>query len=300
MVRKSVLVLIGFSALSFAVAVPASSNPLLYNVVTGESNAFLSFGISATMDVNPDFTALLPGGDEFPVGASLVGTDNTTPTPQSRVTADVGYPSFNNGANGIDFTELSIKFANAPGVFTGFGSVPVPLDPLGSNTQLVAFTARMSTFQILLDQPLLSSPLIPIGTNQWSWAGVANMRLVGILEPMVNIPTMDPVALGQFPFDQTVSIPLAGTFSLLPNGSRVTVSVPLDTLSNLDLSLPEIDEQLDLLGLGLVTGFFHMENLTLVDLSTAVVYRNTSTIIPEPNTSLLFGLGLVGLGVVRR
>jgi len=283
---------IGISALSLGAAAPASSSPLIYNVVIGESNAFLSFGISAAMDVNPDLLNL------FPVGGAMTGQDNTTPTNQSRVTADVGYPSFNNGANPITFSELSIKFANAPGVFTGFAavSVPIPLEPVPTT---VLFSARMSTFQILLEPPL-SSPLVPTGTNQWAWGGLANMRLVGILEPTVNIPGQDPVTLGAFPFEQAVSIPLAGTFSLLPvTGSEVTVSIPLDTLSNLDLSLPEINEQLDLLGLGLVTGFFHLENLTLADLATSVVYRN-ATFIPEPSPALLVSLGLVGLTMVRR
>lgn len=296
----SALIGIGIWAASLGVAVPAASVPLTYNVVVTQSNAAINMGLSASMDVNPDFTELVPGGNEFPVGASLVGTQNTFASPLSRITADVGLPgAFDDGAHGIDFSALSIRFVNFPGTFTGFGSVPVPLDVTGSNFQLVAFSARVSTFDIVLDAPF-SSPLTPTGNpDEWLWAGLANVRLVGTLEPIVSIPGQEPVTLGAFPFDQPATIPLAGTFQGFPFGTVISVGIPSGTLQNQDLSLPPIDEQLDLLGLGLVTGFFHMEDLVLADISTAVVYHN-ATPIPEPGTALLLGVGLAAIVVMRR
>ena len=47
-----------------------------------------------------------------------------------------------------------------------------------------------------------------------------------------------------------------------------------------------------------MTGTFVLYDLTLADISTAVVYKNTAP-IPEPNTGLLFALGLAGLAVRR-
>jgi hypothetical protein len=260
---------------------------------------FVAVGVAAAMDVNPDLTEGLPGGDDFPAAAAMSGQSNTVPTSQSTAVADVGLPGDFNGT--IAFTDLTIKTTNTPGLISGFGSFSVPLDLSGQSFQLVAGSARLSSFEILLDAPF-SSPLTATGNpEEYLWEGLANVRLVGTFEPTVTIPTVGVFPLGSFPFDQAVTIPLAGTFSGIPTGTEVTVGIPQDVLNDQDLSLPLIEVQLPLGGLEIlpITGFFVFSDLTLADISTEVVYRN-ATPIPEPGMALLLGLGLAGLAALRR
>jgi PEP-CTERM motif-containing protein len=295
--RKSLSVSlgIGLAVGAFAIAGGAAAAPLLYKVVSAESNASMTLAVDGAIDVTPDFL------NQFPIAASMSGTSNTVPIAASKVTADVGLPgAFNDGANGITISEFTLGYANLPGVISGFGSVPVPLNLTGSSFQLVAFTARVSALNITLDAPI-SSALTPTGNpDEWLWSALASVTITGILEPTVSVPITDPVTLGQFPFSQSVPILLAGTFAGIPTGSQVTVGIPNTALTNQDLSLPPISVSgIPLDGLGLVNGTFSLDNLTLVDFATAAVYRN-ATPIPEPGTAALIGLGLIGLALRRQ
>jgi hypothetical protein len=283
---------IGFAAGVFALASSATASSLLYKVVSAESNASATLGVNAAIDVTPDLL------NQFPVAAGLLGTSNTTPIGASQITADTGLPgAFNNQ---IAISSLSLGYANLPGVLSGFGSVPVPLSITGSPFQLVAFTARVSALNIVLDAPI-SSALTPTGNpDEWLWSALASVTISGILEPTVSVPITDPVTLGQFPFSQSVPLLLAGTFAGIPTGTQVTLSIPSDTLTNQNLSLPPISVGgIPLDGLGIVNGTFSLDNLTLVDFSTAAVFRN-ATPIPEPGTGALIGLGLFALALRRR
>src|SRR5262249_27354948 len=84
-----------------------------------------------------------------------------------------------------------------------------------------------------------------------------------------------PDELGSFPYSQSVTIPLSGTFSGDSSRSRVTVSIPQGSLQNQSLSLPPINVQKDIGGVGLVTGSFQLSGLVLSSLSSAIVYENT-------------------------
>ncbi len=279
------------------IASSAGAASLTYGVVAAESDLSLRLNAQAFMDVTPDLTEGLPGGDDFPYTAALNSVSNTTPSPSSHVVADVGLPGgFDNGAHGISFSELVIQ-ALAPSNLSGFGFVSVPLDLTGSSNQLVLFDVVVSYLSIVLDSPLTSS-LTPTGNaNEWLWAGLANVTISGEVGPYVN---PFGVTLGIFPFSQQATIPLAGTFSGIPTGTQITVGIPLGALEDEPLPLPpiEVSLPLDLLQLGLITGTFKLTDLTLVEFSSDVVYRNV-TPIPEPGTALLLGLGLAGLAVRR-
>ena len=73
-------------------ALEASAIPLSYNVVITESNIGVSMLILGQVDVTPDLTEGLPGGDDFPATALMTGSSNTFPTGASSATADVGLP----------------------------------------------------------------------------------------------------------------------------------------------------------------------------------------------------------------
>jgi hypothetical protein len=120
----------------------------------------------------------------------------------------------------------------------------------------------------------------------------------GTLNPQLLLPAQQSVAPGPTPFSQAVMLPLAGTFSSAVDGTRINVGIPSDALHDQDLSLPPIDQSVDLLDLGLVTLTYHLDTLVLPDISSSIVYRN-ATPIPEPGTGLLLALGLAGLAVRR-
>jgi hypothetical protein len=248
------------------------------------------------VDVNPDLTEGLPGGDDFPQYGFMSGTSTTRPTLFSTATADVGLPG--NMTGDITFSDLRIQLRDLPGPLSGFGVIAVPLDITGSSIQLLGFNATLSAFDIELNAPFTSS-LTPTGNpDEWLWAGLADVTLSGMLWPEVFVPTQGPISLGPYPFSQAVTMPLAGTFAGIPTGTEVNVAIPTGTLQDQDLSLPPIDVPLNLLELGVITAYFHLDTLLLADISTSVVYRN-STPIPEPSTAPLLVLGLVGLAVRR-
>jgi len=290
----------GACAASCAFVAVASANTLTYDIIPSQSDVAISTTVQGAIDVNPDLTELLPGGDDFPMFASMAGGSTTSPTTDSTVMADVGIPGgFDNGTHGITFSQLSIVLPDLPGPLEGFGIVPIPLDLTGSNNQLAAFLVHITSFQMDL-AAAFHTTLNPTGNpNEWSWASLATMTIHGTLQPLVQIPTQGDIPGGQVPFSQQVIVPLVGTFSGDQTKTRITVGIEQHTLQNQDLNVTPDTLQVDVGNLGIVTGLFSFKDFNLVDISTAAVYVNP-TPIPEPNTALLLGLGLVAFGCRRR
>jgi hypothetical protein len=294
-VQSSLCKALGISGIAMLTAISAGAVPLTYNVVVSESDIKTYMNAGVNVDLNPDLL------NQFPQFGYLTGTSVTQPTTASRAIADVGLPGgFGGGANGITISELKWQTLLAPGQMDGFGAITVPLDLTGTNIQFVAYTAKVASLQLTLDDPVTSTLTPTLNPGEWAWSGLANVTISGVIAPIVEIPTQPTIQLGPFPFSQALTMPLAGTFSGDATGSELTLGIPLGTLQNQSLALPPINVPIDGLG-GLipVTGYFQMNSLVLADISTAIVYRN-ATPIPEPATALLMVLGLAGLAAVRR
>jgi len=279
-------------------ATSALAVPLPYSVVVNQSDINSTITVDASATMSPDPLNQF----QHPMIGTLSAISTTRPNPSSSAVADVGLPgNFNNGANGITISQLT--WSTSPGTLEGFALVPVPLSLTGSRFQFLAFTANVASLSLTLDSPLTSS-LTPLGTDQWAWTGLGNVTISGVIDPTISIPTKPPVTLGAFPFSESLTMPLAGTFSAAPGHTDLTLGIPTGTLKNQSLSLPPIDVPLDLTPLGApVTGFFSLSGFVLGDLSTAIVYRNysiNSAVIPEPGTGLLICIGLLGFAVRRR
>jgi len=268
----------------------ASAVPLVYGVKPFQSNIATTTSLRATVDVEPDLAG------EFPQNTILDGTSNTTPSPSSTATVDVGLPgNFQGGANGITFSDLVIDFNEILNLFS-IGGINTPLG--GGEIQPFAFTANLGSLSIVLDSPFMTT-LTEVNPGEFAWASLADVTISGELSPSIVIPSVQTVELDPVPFAQSTSVLLAGTFSGDSSGTQVTVGIPVGELQNLAVPLPVIQETLDPLGLGEVSIDAFFSELTVVDLTAAIVYSN-STPIPEPGTAALLGIGLVGLALLRR
>jgi hypothetical protein len=293
--------------LGLAIASSASATALNYTVIPAESNVSARFNVNGIVNVSPDLTETAqPPNGLFPVQQLLSGQSNTQPSSLSKLTADVGIPEgFNNGANGIDISVLQIHAFQVPGGVSLQSSIPlpsVPIDPLGIATPVfVSTSASVTSLQITLNpnQHITSSLTPSANPNEWLWAGLGDVTISGVIQPGVAVALQLPAGIPATPFTQQVTLPFLGNFQALANGTRVNVGIDQDAFQDQNLSLPPISQQVDILGLGLVTLTFDLNTLVLADLSTSVVYQN-ATPVPEPGTAALVAIGVVGLALQRR
>lgn len=295
------LALLALAALPLALPPAAAAEPFEYRAVPDESNVSTYAGLSFVLDVNPDFTELLPGGDDFPLFANLSGFSNTFASPASRLTAEVGLPDV--VGSEISFSTLRLNVPNVPGTLIGGDIIRVPLDLTGSPIQLISFTATVSKLDIVLNEPF-SSTLTPIGEDEWAWAGLANVHITGEINPTVNVPTMDPVALVPVPFEQDAMLPLFGTFGGDDMATWVTLGAEIDPLVDppIEIAPDPTFQQFDIGELGLVTGFLSLNAFAIQELSTDVFYLNDDQPLPlpEPGGVAMLAVGALALGALSR
>lgn len=272
-------------------AIPTSvlAAPAFYLVQPNESDIGLTASAFLTVDSDPDPL------DQFPDFHQVTGTSTSSPTFASSAIVDVGLPgNFNDGANGITFSSLSIVYADTHRSQV-LGGVALPT---GGTPQLAGAYFDIEGFSIVLDAPFSASLTPGANPNEYLWAGTASVTVSGDLSATFEIPTVQSVSSPSTPFSQSLTVALAGTFSGDQTGTEVTVGIPTDDLQNLNLSIPPFSDTIDLLGLFDISIDF--QDFLIANASGAVVYRNNSVPIPEPGTAALLGIGLLALGLRRR
>jgi hypothetical protein len=275
-------------AILLAIPTAGSAVPTSYFVQPFESAISTSASGFLTVDAEPDLL------DQYPDFYQMTGNTSTTPSFASQAVIDVGLPgNFDDGANGITFSTLSIIYADAIRAQV-LGGVPLPT---GGSPQLAGAYYDVDGFSIVLDSPFTAALTPGVNPNEYLWAGAANVTVSGTLATTFEVPTVQTVSTPPQPFNQSLTVILAGTFSGDATSTEVTVGIPTDDLQNLNLSLPPQSETLDL---GIAMLSFDFSDFIIADASGAVVYRNNTVPIPEPGTAALLGLGLLGLASRKR
>ena len=199
------------AAVAAVAAAPAAADPLDYTIATANLVRLLFDG---TLEVS-----LVPPVGE-PIDTFVIGSTETLARPSGSAVADTGLPaSFNGGTQEgiyIPSFHAHVDLTEQPLLFTDLFSQLIPLLPVPPPIPLVGAAGFVDIADLDVETVTpLSSNLISISDpNEYSWGGVAGLRISGTLNLLITIPGRDPIALGPVPFDQTVNpAALEGTFT---------------------------------------------------------------------------------------
>jgi hypothetical protein len=289
--RPIVSVLAAIAAFSAFASAPASAVVLSYRI----ANTSLLTGTTSVVgdvDMEPDLA------DAFPTFLIASGTTNTRP--RGTLVADV--PLAHPTGNPITFESGTITFPSL-GRATGGGIVTLPSPPLPGlpvgGSQVFAMTFDLGDLTLVIEPPFTTTDLFATGDGQWTFAALATGTLSGTVSPELLIPTVDPVVVGPVPIAPTaVVVPIVGTFSEGPSGTRLTIGLD-DAADPLTFDLDV--ETLDFVLLpGLVEFHATLDTLSLADPNLLIEATNAT---PLPSSGRSCGLGaelaLLGLGSRR-
>ncbi|RIL05026.1 MAG: hypothetical protein DCC71_11905 [Proteobacteria bacterium] len=284
----------GCAALALALtATPSSSQAasLLYriantSVVTG------SVAVDGVIDMEPDLA------DAFPT--SLIATGSTNTRPRGTIRADV--PLADPTGNPITFESGTITFP-ALGRAIGGGIATLPFPPLPGlpvgGTTVFAVVFDLGDLSFVIEPPFTTTALFRTGENEWSFAALATGTISGTVSPELLIPTVDPVVLGPVPIEPTaVTLPIVGTFSGGPTGTRITIGLD-DSVEPATMDL--VVESLEFVLLpGLVEFHATLDTLSLADADLSIEATNSTPLSGSPAPACGLGAELAMLGLLTR
>lgn len=276
---RSVLATIA-ACLTWAAA-PASADVLTYRIAT---TSLLSGNISLVgdLDMEPDLANAFP--------AFLIASGMTNTRPRGTLVADV--PLAHPTGNPIAFESGTITFP-ALGRATGGGLVTLPFPPLPGlpvgGTTIFAATFDLGDLTLEIEPPFTTTNLFSTGEGQWTFAALASGVVSGTVSPELLIPTVDPVVVGPVPIaPMAVVVPIVGTFSGGPEGTRLTIGLD-DAAEPLTFELDV--ETLDFALLpGLVELHATLDSMSLADANLFIEATN-ATPLPGSASGPSCGLG---------
>jgi hypothetical protein len=289
--RYTVSLLAAMAAITALTSAPVSAAVLTYRIantslLTGNSS------IVGDVDMEPDLA------EAFPTFLIASGTANTRP--RGTLVADV--PLAHPTGRPITFESGTITFPSL-GRATGGGLVTLPFPPppglpVGGST-VFAMTFDLGDLTLEIEPPFTTTNLFPTGNGQWTFAALATGVLSGTVSPTLVIPTVEPVVLGEVPIAPTaVVVPIVGTFSGGPTGTRITFGLddavePLTT----DLDVETLDFALLP---GLVEFHATLDTLSIGDANLFIEATNATPLAGSGSGSCGLGSELVLLGLLSR